>query len=93
MRVIGARLDGTAIAWPETLQAQVADWTGLTDVKLGEAFALGLREDGMVLCAGDEKIAAQVRGWENVASIEAAETYCAAVTEDGRILFAGQIKE
>lgn len=93
MRLIGARIDGTAIAWPETLQAQVADWTGLTDVKLGEAFALGLREDGTVLCAGDEKIAAQVRGWENVASIEAAETYCAAVTEDGRILFAGQIKE
>lgn len=93
MRVIGARLDGTAIAWPETLQAQVADWTGLTDVKLGAAFALGLREDGTVLCAGDEEIAAQVRGWENVASIEAAETHCAAVTEDGRILFAGQVKD
>ena len=92
MRLLGARSDGTAIAWPEALQAQVAEWTNLTDVKLGEAFALGLQEDGTVLCAGDEEIAAQVRAWENVASIAAAETYCAAVTQEGELRFAGSVR-
>ena len=93
MRLIGVRRDGTAIAWPEALQAQISEWTGMTDAKVGGDFVLGLRTDGTVLCAGNSTIAAQVSDWKNIASIETADTYCAAVTADGRVLFAGSLSE
>lgn len=92
-RVIGVRRDGTAVAYPETLQAQVAGWTDLADAKLGRTFVIGLKTDGSVVCAGDERIAQSVSSWRNVASIDAANGYCAAVTQDGQLLFAGELPD
>lgn len=92
-RVIGVRRDGTAVAYPEALQAQVAAWTDLADAKLGRTFVIGLKTDGSVVCAGDERIAQSVSGWRNVASIDAANGYCAAVTQDGQLLFAGELPD
>lgn len=92
-RVIGVRRDGTAVAYPETLQTQIADWTDLADAKLGRTFVIGLKTDGSVVCAGDERIAQSVSGWQNVASIDAANGYCAAVTQDGQLLFAGELTD
>jgi len=86
----GLHRDGTVSTLPENLFPDAEAWTGITDVKAGWDFIIGLRADGTAVCAGgDDALAAQVAGWTDITAVDACMRYCVGLKEDGTLVFAG----
>lgn len=85
------RTDGTVMMAPEHQIPEAETWTGITDVKAGLEFIIGLRADGTVAAAGgDDMLVRQVSEWTDITAIDACMEYCVGLRSDGTLLFAGE---
>lgn len=92
--VAGIRADGTVKALDPALDREVSAWSGIISLAFGDGFLVGLRQDGQVLAAGENKhlVAGDIRDWAGITGIACGRSFCAGVTQDGRVLFAGEAR-
>lgn len=87
---LGVRSDGSVLAEPAFLAEKLADWSGVQDACLTDAYVLGLKKDGSVLLgAFGEAVNLDVSQWQNIIAIGAGKDWCVGLKEDGTLLFAG----
>lgn len=69
----------------------VGHWEDVVQVATGISHTLGLRKDGTVYYAGDDKQhRTQVQAWSDVIQIDAGNGYSIALRADGSVLMAGK---
>ncbi len=87
----GVRQDGTAMAFPESLNGCIRAWSQLKEVEIGNHWLVGLKEDGTAVSVGLEGFAPlDVSGFSEVESIEAGFQFCVGIRKDGTLVFAGE---
>lgn len=75
---LGLRNGGTLLSTHPS--AAVSGWTGLVSAQANTGYAIGLTQEGHVLCTGD------ANGWDDCVAIGAGSTGYAAVTAEGAVL-------
>lgn len=89
--LVGLRTDGTVCTLPVHQLPETQAWSGITSVKAGWDFIIGLRGDGTVAATGGAyDIAEQVAQWTGITAIDASMHYCVGLRADGTLVFAGE---
>lgn len=84
----GLRQDGTvAVAGPEKIAAQAAQWSGITCISAGYDFLSAVTQDGRVLVAGEVDF--DVSDWTDVVAVSAGYSHLLALRRDGTVYACG----
>lgn len=91
--VVGLKSDGTVVSassnskYTDPAEIDLSGWDRIVDVVVDEGRVLGLRDDGTVVYAGDEREDCTIGQWRNVAKLVDIRYHSVAITKDGRILW------
>lgn len=89
--LVGLHTDGTVCTLPARQLPETEAWRGITAVKAGWDFIIGLRADGTAVATGGVgSIAQQVAQWTDITAIDASMHYCVGLKTDGTLVFAGE---
>ena len=89
--ILRRKEDGTVEAFGsnESGQLLVQDWTHIAAVAAGRGFSAGLREDGVVLVAGELETKDEVELWTDIVEISSYDDVLFGLKQDGTIVSSG----
>lgn len=88
---IGVKADGSLITsafWKSKVASEIEGWTNIVDIAVLGSYALGLKNDGTVVIAGEnvpDNLKQAISAWENVVAISAGTTQAVGLKSDGTL--------
>ena len=87
---VGLKDDGTVVAAGGFHNIQVAEWSDIISIAIGEGHIVGLKSDGTVVASGlNNQGQCEVDRWEDIVDIAAGEHHTIGLKADGTVIATG----